>query len=217
MNKEEGLKLLVDSGVVAIIRVKKADEAVKVAEAIKKGGVKVIEVSMNTPNALDAIRRISQKFGGEVLVGAGTVLDPETARATILAGADLIIGPALNKEVIEVCRRYGKICVPGAFTPTEILTAWEAGADLVKVFPAAPVPGPGYLKAVKAPLPQIMLVPVGGVNLANAADFIRAGAAAVAAGGSIVDKKAVAEGRFEVVTEKARKFMEAVKKARKAT
>jgi len=151
----------------------------------------------------------------DVLVGAGTVLDPETARAAILAGADFIVSPTLNLSVIEVCRRYSKIVVPGAFTPTEILTAWEAGADIVKVFPAT-VGGPRYLMDIRGPLPQIRLVPTGGVTLENTPDFIRAGAVAVAAGTSLVDKKAVSEKRYDLITENARKFVEAVKMARKA-
>lgn len=214
MNKEERLRILLDTGVIAIIRAKGSDEAVKIADAIKDGGVKVIEVSMNTPNALDAIRRISQKYSKDIVVGVGTVLDPETCRAAILAGAELVIGPCLNKDVIEVCKKYNAICIPGAFTPTEIFTAWEAGADLVKVFPAAPFPGHEYFKAVREPLNQIRLLAVGGVNLDNAADFIKAGCVGVAVGGGIVDKEAVAQGKFEVIAEKSRKFLEIVKKAR---
>jgi 2-dehydro-3-deoxyphosphogluconate aldolase/(4S)-4-hydroxy-2-oxoglutarate aldolase len=148
-----------------------------------------------------------------VLVGAGTVLDPETARAVILAGAEFVVSPTLNLRVIEVCRRYSKIVIPGTFTPTEILTAWEAGADIVKVFPAT-VGGPQYLRDIKGPLPQIRLMPTGGVNLENTPDFIRAGAVAVAAGTSLVDKKAVKEKNYDLITETARKFVEAVKRAR---
>jgi 2-dehydro-3-deoxyphosphogluconate aldolase/(4S)-4-hydroxy-2-oxoglutarate aldolase len=148
-----------------------------------------------------------------VLVGAGTVLDPETARAVILAGAEFVVSPTLNLGVIEVCRRYSKIVIPGTFTPTEILTAWEAGADIVKVFPAT-VGGPQYLRDIKGPLPQIRLMPTGGVNLENTPDFIRAGAVAVAAGTSLVDKKAVKEKNYDLITETARKFVEAVKRAR---
>ena len=189
-------------------------EAVKSAEALRKGGINIIEVSMVTPGALDAIRAISQKFGEDVLVGAGTVLDSETARAAILAGAEFIIGPTLNREVIKVCNRYSKIVIPGALTPTEILTAWELGADIVKVFPAR-VLGPRYIKDILAPLPQVRLLPTGGVNLENAGEFLKAGAVAIAVGSALVNKKVVKEGKFDIITEKARKFLEVVNKARK--
>jgi len=213
MDKDKNLECLVDCGVVAIIRVKDSEEAVRVAGAIKEGGVNVIEVSVVTPNALAAITAISQRFGEEALIGVGTVLDPETARVAILAGAEFVVSPTLNRGVIETCRRYSKISIPGAFTPTEILTAWESGADIVKVFPAA-VAGPRYIKDVLDPLPQVRLLPTGGINLENAGEFIRAGAVAIAVGGALVDKKAVAEGRFEVITERARNFLEVVKEAR---
>lgn len=213
MGKEENLKRIIECGVVSIIRVKSSEEAVKIADAIEKGGVDIIEVSLVTPGALEAIHTISQKFGDKVLAGAGTVLDSESARAAISAGAEFVIGPALKRNVVETCRRYSKICIPGAFTPTEILAAWEWGADIVKVFPAS-LAGPRYFKDILDPLPQVRLLPTGGVNLDNAGEFIKAGAVAIAVGGSLVDKKAVAEGRFDVITENARKFLEAVKKAR---
>jgi 2-dehydro-3-deoxyphosphogluconate aldolase/(4S)-4-hydroxy-2-oxoglutarate aldolase len=146
-------------------------------------------------------------------VGAGTVLDPETARAVILAGAEFIVSPNLNLKVIEVCHRYGKVVIPGTLTPTEILTAWEAGADIVKVFPAGAL-GPGYLRDIKGPFPQIRLTPTGGVNLENTPDFIRAGAVAVSVGTSLVDRKAVSQRRYDIITENARKFVEAVRLAR---
>ena len=181
--------------------------------AVAKGGVKPIEVTMTVPGAIDAIKEFKSIVKDEVLVGAGTVLDPETARAVILAGAEFVVSPTLNLEVIEVCRRYSKIVIPGTFTPTEILTAWEAGADIVKVFPAT-VGGPQYFRDIKGPLPQIRLMPTGGVNLENTPDFIRAGAVAVAAATSLVDKKAVSERNFDLITETAKKFVEAVKLAR---
>ena len=213
MDKEEKLKRIIDCGVVSIIRVKSSEEAVKIADAIKQGGVDVIEVSLVTPGALEAIRTISQKFGDKVLTGAGTVLDSESARAAMLAGAEFVICPTLKRSVIETCRRYSKISIPGAFTPTEILTAWEWGVDIVKVFPAG-LAGPEYFKDILAPLPQVRLLPTGGVNLDNAGEFIKAGAVAIAVGSALVDKKAVAEARFDIITENARKFLEAVKKAR---
>ncbi|GAI05180.1 unnamed protein product [marine sediment metagenome] len=168
---------------------------------------------MTIPGAIDAIKELKGAMKDNVLLGAGTVLDPETARAVILAGAEFVVCPTLNLEVIEVCRRYSKIVIPGAFTPTEILTAWEAGADIVKVFPAT-VGGPRYLRDIRGPLPQIRLMPTGGVNLENTPDFIRAGAVAVAAGTSLVDKKAVSQREYDIITENAKRFVEAVKLAR---
>jgi 2-dehydro-3-deoxyphosphogluconate aldolase/(4S)-4-hydroxy-2-oxoglutarate aldolase len=212
-DKEKNLQTIIDCGVVAIVRVASAREAVEVCGAIAKGGVKPIEVTMTVPGAIDAIKEFKGAMKDEVLVGAGTVLDPETARAVILAGAEFVVSPTLNLEVIKVCRRYSKLVIPGTFTPTEILTAWEAGADIVKVFPAT-VGGPQYLKDIRGPLPQIRLCPTGGVNLENTPDFIRAGAVAVAAGTSLVDKKAVNQKNYDLITENAKKFIEAVKLAR---
>jgi len=212
-DKEKNLQAIIDCGVVAIVRVASAREAVEVCGAIAKGGVKPIEVTMTVPGAIDAIKEFKGAMKDEVLVGAGTVLDPETARAVILAGAEFVVSPTLNLEVIKVCRRYSKIVIPGTFTPTEILTAWEAGADIVKVFPAT-VGGPQYLKDIRGPLPQIRLCPTGGVNLENTPDFIRAGAVAVAAGTSLVGKKAVSQKNYDLITETAKKFVAAVKLAR---
>ena len=213
VDKREQLDFILDSGVVAIVRANSSAELIDVADAIKRGGVNVIEITMTTPNALEVIRDVSRKFAGEVLAGAGSVLDAETARAAILAGAEFIVAPTLSLETIALCNRYGKVVVPGTLTPTEILTAWEAGADLVKVFPAS-LGGPAYIKAVKAPLPQVQLVPVGGVSADNAGDFITAGAAAVAVGGSLVNSKLIAAGKFDEMTETARKLIDAVRAAR---
>jgi len=213
--KEKNLQTIIDCGVVAIVRVSSAREAVDVCLAIAKGGVKPIEVTMTVPGAIDAIKEFKSAVKEQILVGAGTVLDPETARACILAGAEFIVSPTLNLEVIKVCRRYSKIVIPGTFTPTEILTAWEAGADIVKVFPAS-VGGPAYLKDILGPLPQVKLVPTGGVNLQTTPEFIKAGAVAVAAGTALVDKKAVSEKNWALITETAQKFVAAVKQAREA-
>ncbi len=212
-NKREQLDFILNSGVVAIVRASSSAELMDVAEAIKRGGVNVIEITMTTPNALGVIKEVSRKFAGEVLTGVGSVLDAETARAAILAGAEFIVAPTLSLETIALCNRYGKVIIPGALTPTEILTAWEAGADLVKIFPSN-LGGPGYIKAVKAPLPQVQLVPVGGVNVENAGDFRKAGAAAVAVGGSLVNSKLIAAGKFDEMTETARKLVIAVREAR---
>ena len=212
-SKENILRVIIDCGVVAVVRVGSAREALEVCPAIARGGVKPVEVTMTVPNAIDVIKEFKSTVKDEVLVGAGTVLDPETARAAILAGVDYIVTPTLNLKVIEMCHRYGIVVIPGAFTPTEILTAWEAGADIVKVFPAG-VGGPQYLRDIKGPLPQVRLLPTGGVTLENTPDFIKAGAVAVAVGTALVDKKLVAEKKFDLITERARQFVEAVRKAR---
>ncbi len=211
---KEALARILEEGVVPVIRVASAAEAFEVARAIREGGISVIEVTMSVPGALDVMKEVTQNFGKEVLLGAGTILDPETARAALLSGARFVVTPTLNPETIKMCNRYGAVVIPGGLTPTEILTAWEAGADLVKVFPIAQVGGPAYIRAVRAPLPQIPLVPTGGVNVQNAGEFIKAGAAAIAAGGELVDKKAVAEKKYSVISENARKFLAEVRKAR---
>jgi 2-dehydro-3-deoxyphosphogluconate aldolase/(4S)-4-hydroxy-2-oxoglutarate aldolase len=211
---KEALAKILEEGVVPVIRVSSAVEALEVARAIHEGGISVIEVTMTVPGAMDVIKEVSQKFRKEVLLGAGTVLDPETARAALLNGARFLVTPTLNLEVIKMSNRYSAVIIPGALTPTEILAAWEAGADLVKVFPIAQVGGPSYIRAIQGPLPQIPLVPTGGVNLQNAGEFIKAGAAAIAAGGELVDRKAVAEKKYSVVVENAQKFLAEVKKAR---
>lgn len=206
----EILKRLIEGKVVAVVRLDSGDQLVKVAEALQAGGISAIEFTVPTPGALEMIRQAAAHFGDAVLMGAGTVLDPETARAAILSGAQFIVTPALNLKTIELCHRYGKPIIPGAMTPTEILTAWEAGADLVKVFPADSL-GPPYLKAVLAPLPQVRLAPTGGISADNAADYLRAGATALGVGGKLVDKAAVARGDWAALTAEAERLMEAVR------
>ncbi len=213
MQKDEQIHLIAESGVIAIVRFDRSEELVQVARAIRAGGVRAIEFTMTTPNALAIIESATREFGEDVLLGAGTVLDPETARAAILAGAQFIVAPTLNLKVIEVCHRYSKVVIPGAFTPTEILTAWEAGADFVKLFPAE-FGGPEYIRAIRAPLPQVKLIPVGGVSLETIGDFIKAGAAAVAAGSNLVKKSAIAAKNWDELTAVARQFVEAVNRAR---
>jgi 2-dehydro-3-deoxyphosphogluconate aldolase / (4S)-4-hydroxy-2-oxoglutarate aldolase len=214
MEKREVFNRLMSEGLVPVIRVESAQEAMDVADAIKAGGVTLIEITMSVRGAIDVIKELTQKYKDEIIMGAGTVLDPETGRAALLAGAQFIVTPTLNLDLIQLCHRYSTVIVPGAMTPTEILTAWTAGADMVKVFPAAQLGGPEYLKAIRGPLPQVLLVPTGGVNLQNAGAFIKAGAAALGAGGELVDKKAVKEKRFEVITENAKAFLKAIREAR---
>jgi 2-dehydro-3-deoxyphosphogluconate aldolase / (4S)-4-hydroxy-2-oxoglutarate aldolase len=216
MEKRDVFNRMVSEGLIPIIRVSSAKEAVNVADAIKAGGGSLIEITMSVPGALDTIKDLTQKYKDEIIMGAGTVLDPETGRAALLAGAQFIVTPTLNVDLIQLAHRYSAVIVPGAATPTEILTAWTAGADMVKVFPAAQLGGPEYLKALRGPLPQILLVPTGGVNLQNAGAFIKAGATALGVGGELVDKKAVKEKKFEVITENTRAFLKAISEAKAA-
>jgi len=207
------LSQLLEKKVLGIIRVQTVKEFPRLVLALQLGGVHCVEITMTTPGALRAIEEASGKVDG-VLMGAGTVLDATTARQAILAGAKFLVTPTVELDVIEAARRYGVVIISGAMSPTEILTAWEAGADMVKVFPAS-ILGPSYLKAVRGPLPQIPLVPTGGITAENAGEFIHAGAAMVCAGGWLVDKKAVATGHYEVLTERARQLVETVQKAKK--
>jgi 2-dehydro-3-deoxyphosphogluconate aldolase/(4S)-4-hydroxy-2-oxoglutarate aldolase len=200
---------LMEGKVIAVVRLDSGEQLIHVAEALKAGGLTAIEFTMSTPGALDMIKQAAAHVGEDVLMGAGTVLDPETARAAILAGAQFIVSPTISLATIELCKRYGKPVIPGAFTPTEILTAWEAGADMVKVFPAS-VGGPEYIKAVRAPLPQVRLVPTGGVSADNAAEFMKAGATALGVGGNLVSKSAVARGDWAAITAEAQRLMAAV-------
>lgn len=214
MTKQEVLNSIVHTGVIPVVRAESADLAIRAIEAIKAGGISVLEITMTVPGAVRVIEQVAAKYGADAIVGAGTVLDAETARACILAGAQFIVSPSLDLETISCCRRYGVAVIPGALTPTEVVTAWQAGADMVKVFPCGAVGGPAYIKALKAPLPQIDLVPTGGVSLKTAADFIKAGAAALGVGTDLVDIKVLREGQDNVITERARQFVQIVKNTR---
>ena len=212
--RERSLALVREVGLVPIVRAPSPEDAFRAAEAIISGGIGVAEITMTVPNAIRVMERVAERYGDKVLLGAGTILDPESCRAALLAGAEFIVTPSLDVRVIEMARRYSKPCFPGALTPTEVLTAWQAGADMVKIFPAGPVGGPKYIKARKGPFPQIDFVPTGGVNLETTPEFIKAGAAAVAVGGELVDVKALREGKVDVITSNARRFMDAVRAAR---
>jgi 2-dehydro-3-deoxyphosphogluconate aldolase/(4S)-4-hydroxy-2-oxoglutarate aldolase len=213
MSRDAHLKRVLDSGLVAIIRSPSSEVLVDVAEALVAGGIDVMEVTFTVPNAIDVLGAVRKKLGDRILLGAGTVLDTETARAALLAGAEFIVTPTVNPKVIEMCRRYDKVILPGGFTPTEILTAWEAGADAVKVFPAE-IGGPAHLRAVKGPFPQIRLVPTGGVNLETLNDFVKAGAAAVGLGSALVEKSAIEQRNFARITDLAKQYVAAMAKAR---
>jgi len=207
------LDRVLDRRIVAVIRAESPDLLVDVAEALLAGGVEVMEVTFTVPRAARVIEKVADKLGSRILLGAGTVLDTETARAAFLAGAEFIVSPAVNVEVIEMCRRYSKLVMPGAFTPTEVVTAWQAGADIVKVFPSDLV-GPKYLKLLHGPLPHIRLMPAGGVNLDTAIEFLKAGACALGIGGSLVEAKAVAAGDMKRIESLARQFVEVVERFR---
>ena len=209
------LKAILDSGVIAIIRSDSDQGLLETARALAAGGVRALEVTMTTPGALDAIRAISRQSNDQFVLGAGTVLDAESARLAILAGAEFIVSPGFDLGAVQTAKSYGKVVCPGALTPTEVIAAWSAGADLVKIFPAS-VGGPDYIKAIRAPLPQVRLLPTGGVDVANAGEYIRAGAAAVAMGGSLVNAKAIAQGQWDRITQTARQALAAVVDARTA-
>jgi len=215
MTKSETLDRIRDIGLIPVLRARSQDEAMAIALAVEKGGVPILEVTMTVPGAVEVIRKVSEDCGTRVLVGAGTVLDPDTARLCILAGAQFIVSPALNLSTIEMCHRYAVPVFPGALTPTEVVTAWEAGADAVKIFPCSAMGGASYLKALKAPLPQIELIPTGGVSLSTAEQFLAAGAFALGVGGDLIDAAAIAAGKSEQITENARRYMEIVRKFRK--
>lgn len=213
MEKANVLAKLKAIGLVPVLRAGSVAQAMALAEAIAAGGVTVIEVTMTVPGALEVMRRLAEDRP-DILIGAGTVLDAETARICILEGAQFVVSPALHLKTIEMCHRYSVAVLPGALTPTEIVNAWQAGADVVKVFPASAMGGPSYLKSLKAPLPKVELIPTGGVSLATAKDFLKAGAFALGVGADLADARAIAEGRPEAVTESARRYLAAVKEFR---
>src|SRR6516225_10089039 len=215
MSKEIQLRRVLDCGIVAVVRSPDSQQLVEVARALADGGVSVVEITLSVPNALEVLRQVRHALGERVLLGAGTILDSETARAALLAGAEYIVTPTLNLDVVRLCQRYDRLVMPGAFTPTEILTAWEAGADIVKVFPAEVV-GPAFFKALRGPLPQIRLMPTGGVDLTTAADFLRAGACCLGIGGQLVEPRAVAEGNFDRIRDLARQYAAIVQDQRSA-
>lgn len=208
------LNSLIEVGVVPIIRTSSAESAIRSIEAVYEGGIRSAEITMTVPGAVQALEKLADKFGDKMLLGAGTVLDPETCRICILAGSQFIVTPNLNPATIALSRRYSKPIFPGALTPTEVVNAWEAGADAVKIFPASAMGGAKYIKALKGPLPQIDMIPTGGVNLDTAADFLKAGASAVAVGSELIDAQTIKDGKYEVFVERARQYLEVVKKAR---
>jgi 2-dehydro-3-deoxyphosphogluconate aldolase / (4S)-4-hydroxy-2-oxoglutarate aldolase len=214
LGKSEVLHRIREVGLVPIIRVESTELARRAIAAVQRGGISIVEVTMTVPGAVRVIEELSKESGHEMLIGAGTVLDPQKANECVAAGASFIVSPALNPDTVAYCKGEGVVVLPGAMTPTEILHAWNLGADMVKIFPAGEVGGPGFLKAIKAPLPQIKLLPTGGVNLKTARAFLEAGAEALGVGGDIVDVTALKEGHDARITEKARQFVAIVKEFR---
>lgn len=214
MDKREIVSQIEETGLVPVVRASSADEAMRAIDAIKEGGISVLEITMTVPGAVKVIEAIAAKNDGSTIVGAGTVLDAETARVCMLAGAQFVVSPALNLDTIAICNRYSVPVMPGALTPTEVVTAWTAGADFVKIFPAGSVGGASYIKNLKGPLPHIKFIPTGGVSLTTAADFVKAGASALGVGTDLVDVKAIRAGEAKVITDRARQFVEIIKEAR---
>ncbi len=206
--REQNLRTIIDTGLIAVIRIQSADQLQPLVNALVDGGIKAVEITMTTPNALETIRELSQTYQNQCLFGCGTVLDTTTARNAILAGARFIVSPVFDRDVVDLTRRYSAIAIPGTFTPTEILTAWEAGADIVKVFPA-PRLGPGYFKDVLAPLPQVRLLPTG-VSLENISDYFNAGVDCVSIGAALINPQYLAEENWSRITETGRQFIQKI-------
>jgi 2-dehydro-3-deoxyphosphogluconate aldolase / (4S)-4-hydroxy-2-oxoglutarate aldolase len=214
MTKDEVGRRVAEIGIVPVVRAGNSEQARLAAEAVCAGGIPIVEITMTVPGAIEVIAQLAQTLGDHMLVGAGTVLDAETARQCISAGAQFVVSPGLDLETVELVRRQGKLMMAGALTPTEITAAWKTGADFVKIFPCGSVGGPKYIRALRGPFPQIPFVPTGGVNLETAADFIRAGAAALGVGGELVQAAALKSGNAALITENARNFLGIVKNAR---
>jgi 2-dehydro-3-deoxyphosphogluconate aldolase/(4S)-4-hydroxy-2-oxoglutarate aldolase len=215
MTRMETLGRLVATGIIPVVRAPSPEMALRAVAALRSGGIDVVEVTMTVPGAVDLIEQLAVRFGADLVVGAGTVIDAATARACISAGAAFVVSPIIDEDVISCCRTHGVPVLPGALTPTEVMRAWRAGADMVKVFPCGAVGGAAYVRALKAPLPQLELVPTGGVTVKTVADFISAGASAVGAGADLVDVARLAKGEEGAVTEQARRYVEAVRSARR--
>jgi len=214
MQKQDVIRKINEIGLIPVVRADSAEMALRAVTAIREGGVSILEITMTVPGAVGVIEMLADRFGQDVLIGAGTVLDENTARTCMQAGARFVVSPALDLATVECCRSSGVVVMPGALTPTEVVKAWTAGADFVKVFPCGAVGGASYIKALKAPLPQVPLVPTGGVSLKTAADFIKAGAAALGVGADLVDVAALRSGQDSVITERARQFLSIVREAR---
>jgi len=214
MTRDQAAARIVEIGIVPVIRASSTELAIKVADAVCAGGIPIVEITMTVPGAIDVIAQLAKSIGSHVLIGAGTVLDSETVMQCIDAGAEFIVSPGFEPETVRTVNRIGKLMMAGALTPTEVISAWKAGSDFVKVFPCGAVGGAKYIRALKAPLPQVPLVPTGGVNLETAADFIRAGAAALGIGGELVSSSALKSGDTSEITKLAQRYLAIVREAR---
>ena len=214
MNSLETFQHIKALGIVPVVRTTDAESAVRAIEAIDEGGIHCAEITMTVAGALRALEAVAKQFGDKVLLGAGTVLDPETARACMLSGAEFLVTPSLNVKTVEMARRYSKAIFPGALTPTEILAAWDAGADAVKVFPCSAMGGAKYIRALRGPFPHIEYVPTGGVNLETIGDFLAAGCCAVGVGSELIDNQTIVAGRYDIFVQRARDFRQKVAEAR---
>jgi 2-dehydro-3-deoxyphosphogluconate aldolase / (4S)-4-hydroxy-2-oxoglutarate aldolase len=217
MTQQECAKAIVETGIIPVVRASSSKQAYQAAEAVCAGGISIIEMTMTVPGALDTISQLVKSIGKDVLIGAGTVLDAETAQASIEAGAEFIVSPGFDLPTVKLAHKAGKLMMAGALTPTEVIAAWRAGSDFVKIFPCGAVGGPNYIKALKAPLPQIAMVPTGGVNLTTAPEFLKAGAAALGVGGDLISQAALNSGDLNGITQIARRFVEIIRQTRGAT
>ena len=215
MSRDATLKRILEGGIVAVVRAESGEHLVPVVTALAEGGVTAVELTFTVPDALTVLRQVRQSLGDRIILGAGTVLDPETARSALLHGAEYIVAPTVNLETIRLCRRYDKVVMPGAYTPTEVLTAWEAGADVVKIFPAE-IGGPAFFQALRGPLPQIRMMPTGGVDLSTAESFLRAGACCLGVGSKLVEPKAVAAADYTRIRDLASQFSAIVRRCRES-
>lgn len=215
MSRDATLKRILEGGIVAVVRAESGEHLVPVVTALAEGGVTAVEITFTVPDALTVLRQVRQSLGDRIILGAGTVLDPETARSALLHGAEYIVAPTVNLETIRLCRRYDKVVMPGAYTPTEVLTAWEAGADVVKIFPAE-IGGPAFFQALRGPLPQIRMMPTGGVDLSTAESFLRAGACCLGVGSKLVEPKAVAAADYTRIRDLASQFSAIVRRCRES-
>ena len=214
MTKDQVKQRILEVKIVPVVRASSPEQALGAADAVREGGIPIVEVTMTVPGAIEVIAALTKLMGSEVLIGAGTVLDAATAQKCLDAGAQFLVSPGFDAETVALAKRLGVLIMPGSLTPTEVINSWKAGADFVKIFPCGNVGGPSYIKALKGPFPQIEMIPTGGVNLKTAGEFLKAGACAVAVGGELVDAASVAEGRFEVIEQRAREYLEAIAAAR---
>src|SRR6267143_7174403 len=217
MTKQEVADRIVEIGIVPVVRASSPKQAAQAAAAVCAGGIPIVEITMTVPGAIEVIAQLATTAGSQVLIGAGTVLDAETAQRCLDAGAQFLVSPGFDPDTVKLANRLGKLIMAGALTPTEVIAAWKAGSDFVKIFPCGSVGGANYIKALKAPLPQVPMVPTGGINLNTAADFIRAGSAALGIGGELVSASALESGNASALTQAAQSYVAAVRDARRAT